>query len=58
MCNLCNGTHILHDIDGSMLGFFTCPNCGPISKEQLQKEREEFRSRLAAAEQKFLKEVS
>lgn len=55
MCKLCNGTHVVHDFDSAVIGYFACPNCGPMSKKQLKHEREVFSKRLADARRKFMK---
>lgn len=46
MCDLCKGTHVVHNIGTSAIGFFTCPNCGPMTDEQ-------FKAYLAEIRQKW-----
>lgn len=29
MCNLCNGTHVVHEIDSFSIRVGCCPVCGP-----------------------------
>ncbi len=36
MCNLCNGTGIIHDYGSCYSSFHGCSNCGPMSEEQWQ----------------------
>jgi hypothetical protein len=33
MCQLCNGTHVVHEIDSFSIRTSCCPNCGPESDE-------------------------
>ncbi|MFE8697945.1 hypothetical protein ACFYKT_16510 [Cytobacillus sp. FJAT-53684] len=34
MCQLCNGTHVVHDEGDYCTIYHCCPNCGPIPDEQ------------------------
>jgi hydrogenase maturation factor HypF (carbamoyltransferase family) len=31
MCELCNGTHVVHEIDSFSIRTSCCPVCGPVS---------------------------
>jgi len=49
VCELCNGTHVVKTMNGAIFGFYTCPNCGPMSDEQFQQRRAEMRAKIEAA---------
>lgn len=49
MCNLCNGTHVVHELDSIYTGFYTCPVCGPEPEEAFQARMAELREKIALA---------
>ncbi|MCU9614116.1 hypothetical protein OEV98_11145 [Caldibacillus lycopersici] len=55
MCELCNGTHVVHTQDNFTFGFFTCPICGPASEELLAMERKKRQKRYLEMEQYFIR---
>lgn len=57
MCNYCNGTHVMKDVNGPLAFFVTCPVCGPKSAEVLEADRKERLRRLEEARAKFKKEA-
>lgn len=53
MCEICNGTHVIHT-SGVYTAFIrTCPTCGPKPQEQLLNERKERLKKLAEAKAEF-----
>lgn len=55
VCELCNGTHVVKTMNGAIFGFYTCPNCGPMSDEQFQQRRAEMRAKIEAAKLELIK---
>ncbi len=53
MCNFCNGTHVIKDVNGPLAYFLTCPVCGPKTAEELEKQSMENRRRLEKARAEF-----
>jgi 5,10-methylenetetrahydrofolate reductase len=53
MCDLCYGTHVVHEIDSFSIGFATCPECGPEPEEQFQARMDELQKRIEQAEMDF-----
>ncbi|MRX54809.1 hypothetical protein GJU41_12575 [Bacillus idriensis] len=53
MCNLCNGTHVVHVDTQSSISFHNCPNCGPESKENQKARYELLYAKLAEAEMRL-----
>ncbi len=33
MCQICNGTHVIHEVSNYSIQFNCCPECGPESDE-------------------------
>lgn len=54
MCKLCQGTHVVHDIDGFSVGIRCCPNCGPEPKEKQQARIENLRKQIREARARTL----
>ncbi|AIE59088.1 hypothetical protein [Bacillus methanolicus] len=50
MCNLCGGTHVVHEINSFSIGFTTCPECGPEPKEQFRARMDELQRRIEIVE--------
>lgn len=49
MCNICNGTHRDNRQEGSLVFVGPCPECGPMTPEELAIKRAPFRKRLKEA---------
>jgi hypothetical protein len=49
VCDLCNGSRVLHVEHASAIAFHNCPNCGPESDEEQESRHRVILSRLAAA---------
>lgn len=45
MCNLCNGTHVIHEVGSFSIVYHNCPNCGPAPAQD--KRFEEFCQRIS-----------
>lgn len=54
MCKLCNGTHVVHEVDGLSVGFSCCPTCGPEPKEIQQARMNEIRKKIREARDRNL----
>ncbi|BDG48802.1 hypothetical protein PspKH34_33630 [Parageobacillus sp. KH3-4] len=50
MCKLCNGTHVVHEINSFSVGFAPCPECGPMPEEKFQVWIDDSLKRIELAE--------
>jgi ribosomal protein L37E len=48
MCQLCNGTHVVHTTGSFYTQIATCPNCGPVPEQIRMVNWQAFRRRLEA----------
>ncbi|WLR57771.1 hypothetical protein LC048_21075 [Mesobacillus subterraneus] len=55
MCELCNGTHVVHIESPGVALVTNCPECGPMPEEQWRAKMDAFQIRLDAAELQFEK---
>lgn len=53
MCNLCNGTHTIHEIDSYFIKYHPCPNCGLVDERKLEEKYKRMRAKIAAAKAKL-----
>ncbi|MBT2722284.1 hypothetical protein [Bacillus sp. ISL-46] len=52
MCNLCNGTHVVHEIDSYSIRTCCCPACGPEPDESWYGRLKAFKERSAEMRKK------
>ncbi|CAG9608024.1 hypothetical protein [Pseudoneobacillus rhizosphaerae] len=57
MCQLCNGTHVVHTTGSFYTKIDSCPNCGPVPEEVRTAKQQVFRKRLEEAKQKIFERV-
>jgi hydrogenase maturation factor HypF (carbamoyltransferase family) len=55
MCELCNGTHVVHESNNFSVSFCTCPICGPEPEWIFRSRMADFRRKLEAARKRSLK---
>lgn len=56
MCNLCNGRHMIHQVEKGLASVVPCPNgCGP-SPEEWKRKMDFLAARIEEAERQFKKE--
>ncbi|MGM7684671.1 hypothetical protein ACSVDA_21420 [Cytobacillus sp. Hm23] len=53
MCQLCNGTHRIHQVDNCSVEFSVCPECGPEPKSKQEERMKRLRQRIQEAEIRF-----
>lgn len=58
MCQLCNGDHVIHEPIEQGFAFVPCPNCGPQSQEEHDREFAELYEKLDEAEAKYKRRQS
>lgn len=46
MCKLCKNTRVIHEDDQSSISYYTCPNCGPYTREEQEARSAYLRERL------------
>lgn len=46
MCELCNGTHVILQLENWFAEYHTCPNCGPKSQEAINQDLDKLQMRL------------
>jgi hypothetical protein len=56
MCEICNGSRVVHQLDNSFVSYIPCPNCKAVSEEEWNKQMDYIQWRIKQAEMRFLKE--
>jgi len=51
MCEICNGTHVIHEIDSFSIRTSCCPICGPIPDDV-------WRAEMKALQAKWSRDVT
>lgn len=57
MCNLCNGTHVIHEVDSFSIIVSCCPTCGPEPDEIWRARLENVLTRNAEKRGQMSEEV-
>jgi hypothetical protein len=53
MCQLCNGTHVVHELGSFSVGFAPCPECGPMPEEKFKARMDAILKRVELAEKQL-----
>jgi hydrogenase maturation factor HypF (carbamoyltransferase family) len=57
MCQLCNGTHVVHTTGSFHTQIDTCPDCGPVPEKFRFAKKQALRKRLEEARKNMSKNV-
>jgi len=52
-CETCNGTHKIHIIEGSIIQFKPCPDCGGMPEEAKVERKRKLERMMAEAQAKL-----